>query len=235
MRLFRKKEERGLTKISWLESYHTFSFGEYYDPEIMGFSDLRVINDDVVAPGGGFATHAHNNMEIVSVVLSGALEHKDSLGNGSIIRPGEIQRMSAGTGILHSEFNPSETEPVHFLQIWILTGKQGVTPEYEQKSFSPEKMKNTPTLIVSEDGRDGSLKVYQDVLIFQTLLEKGKEVPFKLQKNRNYWIQIAQGAVELEGNKLEAGDGMAIASEDGTLEFKGIDDQSNFLIFDLRN
>ncbi len=230
----RPAAERGHTRIAWLDSWHTFSFGSYFDAMFMGFSDLRVINDDVVAPARGFGMHPHDNMEIISVVLSGGLEHTDSLGHGEILRPGEVQVMTAGSGIVHSEVNPSKTDPVHFLQIWILTGERGLQPYYEQRSFGKEKMLNRPCLIVSGSGRDNSLPINQDAEIFQTLLEAEKTIGFTLDKTRSYWLQIAQGAVTLNDHPLVAGDGVAIAGEQGNITVRGIDALSNFLFFDLR-
>lgn len=230
----RPATERGHTRIAWLDSWHTFSFGTYFDAMFMGFSDLRVINDDVVAPAQGFGMHPHDNMEIISVVLKGELEHTDSLGHGEILRPGEVQVMTAGSGIVHSEVNPSQSEPVHFLQIWILTREHGLPPFYEQKAFEKEKMLNRPCLIVSGTGQDDSLTINQDSQIFQTLLEADKTVRFPLDKSRSYWLQVAEGAVTLNGRPLVAGDGVAIAEEDGTVDIRGIDSLSNFLFFNLR-
>lgn len=230
----RAANERGHTQIAWLDSWHTFSFGQYFDAMFMGFSDLRVINDDVVAPGEGFGMHPHDNMEIVSVVLKGTLQHSDSLGHGENLRPGEVQIMTAGSGIVHSEFNPSETEPVHFLQIWLLTNQQNLQPYYEQKAFDPQQMHNQLCLIVSGTGRDGSLQINQDAEIYQCHLEADKKVQLQLRKDRKYWLQMAEGAIAFDDHPLVAGDGVAIADEEGILSLRGIDDQSNFLFFDLR-
>lgn len=235
MYLLRPANQRGHTQIGWLDSWHTFSFGQYYDPDYMGFSDLRVINDDIVAPGKGFGTHDHSNMEIVSVVLSGELEHKDSLGTGSIIKPGEIQKMTAGSGIHHSEFNPSASEPVHFLQIWIMPDMQGLKPSYEQKKFDKKVLTNQLTLIVSPDARDGSIQIHQDAEIYQTLLEADKRVSFNVDKKRKVWIQIAQGSVTVNGHPMVAGDGLAIADENAVIEIRGVDELSNLLVFNLRS
>lgn len=230
----RQAAARGHTQIGWLDSWHTFSFGTYFDAMFMGFSDLRVINDDVVAPSQGFGMHPHDNMEIVSVVLKGELEHSDSLGHGKKLRPGEVQVMTAGSGIVHSEYNPSSTEPVHFLQIWILTQERDLPPYYEQRAFPKEKMFNQPCLIVSGTGRDGSLQINQDAEIYQTHLEAEKTVSLQLNKTRSYWLQIAEGAVTINDHPLVAGDGVAIADEEGTIDIRGIDDISNFLFFNLR-
>ncbi|MEW6774947.1 MAG: pirin family protein [Bdellovibrionota bacterium] len=210
----RKSDERGRTQISWLDGRHTFSFGGYYDPEWMGFSSLRVINEDRVAPGGGFPTHPHRDMEIVTYVLEGALEHKDSLGNGSIIRPGEVQRMSAGTGITHSEFNHSRSEPVHLLQIWFLPARAGIKPGYEQKTFSEEERKGRWRLVASPDGKDGSVTIHQDARLYAALLDgAGEEISFTPATGRRLWVQAARGAFELNGKTLVAGDGAAAVDE----------------------
>lgn len=208
----RRSADRGRANFGWLDSHHTFSFGNYYDHNHMGFGPLRVINQDVVAGGGGFPAHPHADMEIISYVLEGALEHKDSIGTGSTIRPGDVQRMSAGTGIRHSEFNASPTDPVHFLQIWILPERKGLAPGYEQKSFSQADKRNTLRLIGSRDGRDGSVTIHQDVDLYATALEAGETVTHTLRRERVAWVQVARGAIELNGNHLEAGDGAAIES-----------------------
>jgi redox-sensitive bicupin YhaK (pirin superfamily) len=209
----RRAQERGHTQLSWLDSWHTFSFGEYTDPRHMGFRTLRVINDDRVAPGGGFATHGHRDMEIITYVLDGALAHKDSLGTGSVIRPGEAQRMSAGTGILHSEFNHSQTDPVHFLQIWILPERTGLAPGYEQRSIPAAEKRGRLRLIASPDGRDGSVTVCQAVQVYATLLEPGNQVTHPLPPSPHAWVHVARGAVELNGQHLGEGDGAAISGE----------------------
>jgi redox-sensitive bicupin YhaK (pirin superfamily) len=232
----RQRQERGQTKIDWLESYHTFSFGDYYDPHHMGFSDLRVINDDRVQAGKGFQTHPHKDMEIVTYVLSGTLAHKDSMGNGSLIHPGDVQRMSAGTGILHSEFNPSDTDPVHFLQIWILPESKGLQPGYEQKSITWEK--NAPLtwrLIASRDGRDGSLTVHQDISIYATRLSEGEKLTHTLSPERSYWVQVATGTVLLNDSLMEAGDGFAIPSGTDPIVLEGLGRGSELLLFDLKS
>ena len=230
----RQADKRGRTQTDWLDSRHTFSFGQYYDPRFMAFSDLRVINDDVVAPSGGFGTHPHDNMEIVSVVFSGRLEHKDSLGSGSVITPGEVQAMTAGTGIHHSEFNPSAEESVHFLQIWIMPDMQGLEPSYRQQKFAPEKMKDRWCLIVSSDGAEESLKIYQDAKIFQTRLSAGAVLEYSVGEKRAVWIQVVSGSVDVSGNLLVGGDGLAVYEEERPLVVKGLDEVSNLLLFDLR-
>ncbi len=230
----RPANQRGHTQTGWLDSYHTFSFGDYYDPEFMGFSDLRVINDDIVAPEQGFGAHPHRDMEIVSIVLSGELEHKDSLGNGSVIRPGEIQKMSAGSGIYHSEFNPSATDPVHFLQIWILPNMRALKPSYQQKQFSPQIMTDQLKLIVSPDGREESLIISQDAEIYQTLLNRDKTVSFDINDRRKAWIQIAGGSVMVNDQPMVAGDGLAVADENTPVQIRGVDEQSNIIVFNLR-
>lgn len=230
----RPKDARGATLSEWLNSRHTFSFGEYYDPNNMGFSDLRVINDDIVAPKKGFGLHPHNNMEILSIVLDGALEHKDSMRNVSIINKGEIQKMSAGSGVYHSEFNPSKTNHVHFLQIWILPDKKNIKPAYEQKFFNLEKSPNELILIASKTGIKNSIKINQDVKIYQCLLDLAKTVEFRVHSERKYWIQIAEGAVTINTIRFEAGDGIAITEENNLLQIQSEERKSNFLIFDLR-
>lgn len=231
----RAREERGKTVTDWLKSAHTFSFAQYFDPFNMGFSDLRVINDDIVEPSGGFSLHPHANMEIISVVISGALEHKDSMGKSEILYPGQIQVMSAGSGIMHSEYNASAVSLLHFLQIWILPNKKNFEPSYETKDFPKEKMQNKLKLIVSGSGKDGSAKIHQDAEIYQCHLEADKSVFYDIPENRKIWIQVAQGAIEVNANILEAGDGMSIVNERGELEINGVDLESNFLIFNLRN
>lgn len=229
----RKAIERGHTKTHWLDSYHTFSFGGYYHPNFMGFSDLRVINDDIVEPGEGFGTHPHDNMEIVSIVLSGALEHKDSMGNGSIIRPGEIQKMSAGSGITHSEFNPSPNEPVHFLQIWLLPSEEDIKPYYEQKKFAQQEMMNKLKLIVAPEGQDGAISIVQDARIFQSILTPGSKIKYQLNPMRKTYIHVAEGGIKIDSEIMSSGDGLAIAEESELLEIEGLADKSNILIFDL--
>jgi len=206
----RKAADRGRANFGWLDSRHTFSFGHYHDPRHMGFGALRVINDDRVASGGGFPPHPHRDMEIVSYVLSGALEHKDSLGTGSVIRPGDVQRMSAGTGIQHSEFNASLSDPVHFLQIWIVPERRGLPPGYEQKTFPDSDKRGRLCLIGSRDGREGSVTIHQDVALYATLLDGRQAVSHHLEPGRNAWVHVARGGVSLNGERLEAGDGVAV-------------------------
>ncbi len=208
----RPAEERGHANFGWLNSRHTFSFGHYYDPGHMGFGPLRVINDDRVAPGMGFDAHGHKDMEIISYVLEGALEHKDNIGTGSVIRPGEVQRMTAGRGIRHSEYNHSKTEGVHFLQIWIVPEEEGLEPAYEQKDFGEER-RGKFRLVGSRDGREGSLKIHQDVDLYSALLEGGQETSHSIKKLRKVWVQVASGAVNLNGQQLSCGDGAAVSDE----------------------
>lgn len=223
--------ERGHTKISWLDSYHTFSFGNYQDPNHMGFRSLRVINDDRVTPGAGFATHSHRDMEILTYVLSGALEHKDSLGTGAVIYPGEAQRMSAGTGITHSEFNHSQTEPVHFLQIWIIPDQQGLPPSYEQHDFPMEEKRGKLRLIAAQDGREGAVTIHQDIALYVSVLEPGDRVSHRLKPHRYAWLQVARGGATLNGYALKEGDGAAV-SEAEQLSVS-TDIGAEILLFDL--
>ena len=224
----RHRNERGHFDHGWLNTYHTFSFDRYYDPRHMGFRALRVINEDRVAPGRGFGTHPHRDMEIITYILEGALEHKDSMGTGSIIQPGEIQRMSAGTGVTHSEFNPSRTEPVHLLQIWVLPEATGIKPSYEQKQFNRDNMRGKLRLIAAREPVEDAVKIHQDVRLFATVLE-GNAVKYDLPKGRYVWLQIARGSMELNGIKLEDGDGAAV-SEEQHLELQG---HGEALVFDL--
>jgi redox-sensitive bicupin YhaK (pirin superfamily) len=211
MMTIRKADERGHAKFDWLDSRHTFSFGEYYDPQHVGFRSLRVINDDWIAPGGGFGTHPHRDMEIITVVLEGALAHKDSMGSAEVLRPGEVQRMSAGTGVKHSEYNHSQTEQVHLLQIWIMPEQKGVAPRYGQRRF--EDTSDRLRLVVSRDGRDGSLEIHQDADVYVGRLGAGVSVGHKLKPGRHAWVQVASGSIELNGQRLNAGDGAAISDE----------------------
>jgi len=227
----RKSDERGKANFGWLDSKHSFSFGHYHDPKHMGFGPLRVINEDRVAPGGGFPTHPHSDMEIISYVLEGALEHKDSIGTGSVIRPGDIQRMTAGSGVRHSEFNASKTDSVHFLQIWVIPEKKGLRPSYEQKSFSDDEKRGTLRLIGSRDGREGSVTIHQDVDLYATVLAAGKAVTHTIAVGRGGWIQVVRGAVEIDGSTLEAGDGAAI-THSGALTIQGTTD-AEVLLFDM--
>ena len=228
----RKAEDRGRTQIGWLDSRHSFSFGHYYDPGHMGFGPLRVINEDRVTPGAGFPRHAHENMEILSYVLEGALEHKDSLGTGSVIRAGDLQRMSACTGIEHSEFNHSKTEPVHFLQIWLLPEARGIEPGYEQRSFAPE-VDGGPVLAASRNGREGSLTVHQDADLYLFALKKGQDMSHALARGRRAWLQTVRGALTLGGKRLKAGDGAAI--QDEAAAAVSASEDSEFLLFSMRS
>ena len=228
----RRAGERGTAKLGWLDSRHTFSFGSYHDPKYMGFGPLRVINEDRVRQGGGFDTHGHRDMEIVSYVLEGALEHKDSIGTGSVIRPGDVQRMSAGTGVRHSEFNPSRDQPAHFLQIWLLPDREGIAPSYEQKTFADGEKRGRLRLVASPDGRDGSVVIHQDAAIYASLLNDDEQVTHTLRSGRKGWVQVARGAVEVNGRELGAGDGAAIADETGLIITARSDD-AEFLLFDL--
>jgi redox-sensitive bicupin YhaK (pirin superfamily) len=227
----RKSEERGHFNHGWLDTRHTFSFSEYYEPDYMHFRHLRVINEDRVAPGQGFGTHPHKDMEILTYVLDGELEHKDSMGTGSIIRPGDIQKMSAGTGILHSEFNASKSKPVHFLQIWIVPDDKGVEPEYWQQSVPLEKKHNNLCLIASQRGREDSVHVYQDVNLFASVLDAGKELTHTFEDGRYGWVQVARGKLSLNGVALSAGDGAGISAEKQLAITAS--ENAEFLLFDL--
>lgn len=227
----RKSKERGHANHGWLDSHHTFSFSNYYDPKYTGFRDLLVINEDRVSAGEGFGTHGHENMEIVSYVLDGELAHKDSMGTGSTLKYGDVQRMSAGTGVRHSEFNGSKEKPVHFLQIWITPKKDGIKPSYEEKKYSTEDKRNKLKLIVSPDGQDGSMKINQDAMIYASILDEGKDVSLKLAAGRYSWVQVARGSVELNGTVLHEGDGASISDEQ-KLELKA-KKASEVLVFDL--
>jgi len=227
----RRSNERGGGDYGWLNTKHTFSFSDYWDPRWMGFRSLRVINEDYVAPASGFPTHPHNDMEIITYILEGRLEHKDSLGTGSVILPGDGQRMTAGRGIRHSEYNPSKSEQVHLYQIWILPERKGLEPGYEQKSFPTEQKQGRLRLIASPDANDGSVKINQDARLFVTLLKPGEEVAHTFAKGRHGWLQVAQGGIELNGQTLEPGDGAAISDEQ-KLTIKGTKD-SEVLLFDL--
>ncbi|HEX8139794.1 MAG TPA: pirin family protein [Pyrinomonadaceae bacterium] len=227
----RPANERGGGNHGWLETRHTFSFSDYYDPRHMGFRDLRVINEDRVAPGQGFGTHGHRDMEILSYVVSGGLGHRDSIGNGEVIRPHEWQRMTAGTGVRHSEMNASNKEPVHFYQIWILPEAEGIRPGYEQKLFAPEEKTGRLRLVASRDGREGSLKIHQNVSVYNALLKGGDTVEHQLEAGRHAWLQVVKGRVELNGHKLGAGDGAAV-SEETSLKISASED-AEIMLFDL--
>jgi quercetin 2,3-dioxygenase len=227
----RRSAERGGGDYGWLNTRHTFSFDQYYDPRFMGYRSLRVINEDWVQPGGGFPMHPHRDMEIITYVLEGALEHRDSMGNGSTIRPGDGQRMSAGTGVRHSESNSSETDPVHLLQIWIQPERRGIEPSYEQKSFPEAEKRGKLREIAGPDGKDGSVTIHQDARLFVSLLSPGQEVTHELAAGRYAWVQVARGSVELNGKALQQGDGAAI-SQESRLTVKGVED-AEVLLFDL--
>ncbi len=227
----RPSNERGNSSAWWLDSHHTFSFNRYYDPRHMGFRDLRVINDDWVRGGGGFGTHSHNDMEIITYVVEGALAHKDSVGGSGVIRSGDVQRMSAGTGISHSEYNASETETVHFLQIWILPEQQNIQPSYEQRTFTPEEKQGRLSLVASRTGREASVTIHQNVNLFASLLAPQESVVHELSAERYAWLQVVSGSVSLNGELLKAGDGAAV-SDEKTLEIQA-KEQSEFLLFDL--
>jgi redox-sensitive bicupin YhaK (pirin superfamily) len=227
----RKSHERGHANHGWLNTYHTFSFANYYDPNHMGVSHLRVINEDRVQPGAGFAPHSHKDMEIISYVLDGALEHKDSMGNSSVIRPGEVQRMSAGTGVTHSEYNASATQPVHFLQIWIVPARQGLKPSYEQKYYSEAQKRGRLMLVASPDGREDSVTVHQDAYLYVTLLKTGQTVSHPLANDRTAYVQVTHGEANVNGQPLVAGDGAAIQNE-SALTFT-TPSEAEVLLFDL--
>lgn len=227
----RPAHERGGGDHGWLKTRHTFSFSDYYDPRHMGFRDLRVINEDHIAPGQGFGAHGHRDMEILSYVVSGGLGHKDSMGNGEVIRPHEWQRMSAGTGVRHSEANASGTEPVHIYQIWILPEAEGITPGYEQKLFAPEEKTGRLRLVASREGREESLKIHQNVSVYNAILKSGEAVEHRLDAGRHAWLQVVKGAVELNGNRLGAGDGAAV-SEETSLKISASED-AEIILFDL--
>ncbi len=231
MNILRQSHERGRADFGWLDSRHSFSFGNYYDPAHMGFGALRVINEDKVAPGAGFGEHGHEDMEIISYVLEGAMAHQDSLGNGSVMRPGDVQRMSAGTGIRHSEFNHSDKDPLHFLQIWIIPEKRGLEPGYEQKTFSVDERRGQLRLIGSRDGRAGSVIVHQDVDLYGSVLGDGESVTHELRDGRKAWLQVARGTLVAGDQALYAGDGLAIG-DPGKLTITATDDVE-LLLFDL--
>jgi quercetin 2,3-dioxygenase len=227
----RRADERGHAQHGWLESYHTFSFADYYDARSMGFRALRVINEDRVQPGQGFGTHAHRDMEIITYVLDGALEHKDSLGTGSVIRPGEVQRMSAGTGVTHSEYNHSRRELVHFLQIWILPEAQGLRPSYEQRAFPESERTDRLRLVASRDARDGSVKVHQDVELYGAILSPRAAFEYAFRRGRHGWLQIAHGRVSVNEQTLSAGDGAAFSDEPAVKVVAR--ERAEVLLFDL--
>ncbi len=228
--MIRRANERGHAEHGWLDTYHTFSFADYYDPNWMGFRALRVINDDLVMPAMGFGTHPHRDMEIITYVLSGALQHKDSMGNGRVIRPGEVQYMAAGTGIQHSEFNPSKDEAVHFLQVWIVPERKGLKPRYGEKSLVAAP-KDRFNLVVSKTGRDESLAINQDAELYVARLEAGNEASHALKPDRHAWVHVAEGEVKLNGDTLKAGDGVALSGEAG-VQLRAAK-PSQVLLFDL--
>jgi len=227
----RKSEDRGHFDLGWLDTYHTFSFDQYYDTAHMHFRSLRVINEDRVQPAHGFPTHSHRDMEIITYILSGALEHRDSMGNGSVIRPGDVQRMTAGAGVSHSESNPSDVEPVHLLQIWILPETNGLPPSYEEKHFSDEQRRNRLRLMASKDGCDGSVKIHQNAQVYATRLDSGKTVVHRLAEDRYGWLQVARGTIRLNEMELKQGDGAAVRKEN-ELRITA-HDQAELLLFDL--
>jgi quercetin 2,3-dioxygenase len=227
----RKAQDRGHAQHGWLDSWHTFSFGDYYDPKHMGFRSLRVINDDSVAPGKGFPTHSHRDMEIITYVLDGSLEHKDSMGNGSVMKPGDVQRMTAGTGVGHSEFNGSRNEPVHFLQIWVLPEARNLPPGYEQKHFSKEDRRGSLRLVASREGADGAVQVHQDMKLFAGLFGAGDSVSYALPAGRHAWLHVARGKIRVNGHDLEAGDAVQ-ASDEAALSLSDASD-AEVLLFDL--
>ncbi|MCU1290137.1 MAG: Pirin domain protein [Acidobacteria bacterium] len=228
----RKSDERGAANFGWLDTRYTFSFNTYYDPRFMGFRDLRVINEDWVAPSQGFGTHGHKDMEIITYIVEGALAHKDSSGGSEVLRPHEVQRMTAGRGIQHSEFNPSADEKVHLLQIWILPEKDNLEPGYEQTYFAPETKQGKLKLVASRGGDDGSVKINQDVKLYSSLLKTGEQLSHELAANRHAWIQIVKGSIDLNGETLQAGDGAAV-SDEKVLQIKSTADETEFLLFDL--
>jgi quercetin 2,3-dioxygenase len=228
---FHDRMARGQSRTGWLDSHHTFSFGQYHDPAHMGFRSLRVINEDRVIPGAGFPRHGHSDMEIISYVLEGALEHKDSLGNGTVIRPGDVQRMSAGTGILHSEFNPSKVDPVHFLQMWIIPDRAGLPPSYEQKAFPIEERRGRLRLVAGRDNRGSTITVHQDARLFVANLEVNERVVHEIERGRGIWLQLARGIVTVNGTQMREGDGAAVEDEPAiAIE---ADTDAEFLLFDL--
>jgi redox-sensitive bicupin YhaK (pirin superfamily) len=229
----RKAEDRGHFDHGWLDTRHTFSFADYHDPDHMGFRALRVVNEDRVRPGEGFGTHGHRDMEILSYVLSGALAHRDSIGGEGVLRPGEVQRMSAGTGVRHSEFNGSREEPVHFLQIWLLPDRPGHEPSWEQKRFPEEERRGCLRLVASPEAADGSLAIHQDARVYATLLGPGRQVELPLAPGRHAWVQVARGAAEVNGLALSAGDGAAVSGERAlALAGRGAE-EAELLVFDL--
>jgi quercetin 2,3-dioxygenase len=231
MQTIRKANERGHADHGWLDSHHTFSFADYYDPAHMGFRNLRVINDDRVAGGGGFGAHPHRDMEIISYVLEGALAHKDSMGTGAVIKPGDVQRMSAGTGVMHSEYNASRDDEVHFLQIWLLPSKRGIQPGYEQKTFTDTEKRGTLKLVASPTGEDGSITIHTDAKVYAGIFGHGDRAQLALDENRGAWVHVARGNVNVNGQTLGDGDGLGLEGQ-RTITVEGIDD-GEVLVFDL--
>jgi redox-sensitive bicupin YhaK (pirin superfamily) len=227
----RKANERGHANHGWLDSYHSFSFADYYDPRHMGYSSLRVINEDMVQPGQGFGTHGHRDMEIITYILDGALEHKDSIGNGSIIRPGDVQRMSAGTGVRHSEFNPSPDAPVHLLQIWIEPVVSGIAPGYEERHFDVASRRGRLCLIAANGGRDGAVNIHQDAAVYAALIDRDERVQHSLAAGRRAYVHVARGNVTVNGQRLAAGDALKISGEPAIVMESGED--AEVLLFDL--
>jgi hypothetical protein len=227
-----RSNSRGQADHGWLQSWHTFSFAGYHNPDRMQFGSLRVINEDIIQPGQGFGTHPHRDMEIVTYVIEGALEHKDSMGNGSVIRPGDVQRMTAGTGVLHSEFNHSSEQPVHLLQIWILPGANGIQPSYEETHFSRDQKLNQWRLVGSRDGRDGSVTIHQDVNLLATIVESGAEIAYELEPGRKAFLQVVDGDIDVNGNALHAGDALAVTDEDSLSVTART--EAELLLFDLQ-
>jgi redox-sensitive bicupin YhaK (pirin superfamily) len=231
MQRLRRATERGHADHGWLDSFHTFSFAGYHDPSHMGFRALRVINDDTVAPGRGFGSHPHSDMEIISYVLDGALAHRDSMGTGSVIRPGDVQRMTAGTGVVHSEHNASQTEPVHFLQIWLIPARPGLPPGYEQRTFPAEEKTGRLRLVASPDGRDGSITIHTDAALYAGVLGAGQTAELPLAAGRHAWVHVARGKARVNGHDLGAGDGLAL-SDEARVQLEGVA-AGEVLVFDL--
>ena len=231
MLLIRRADDRGRANLGWLDSRHTFSFADYHDPRYNGFGPLRVINEDRVQPGKGFGTHGHRDMEIISYVLEGALAHRDSMGNGSVIRRGDLQRMTAGTGVEHSEFNPSKTERVHFFQIWVIPDRRGLAPGYEEKHFDDAAKRGRLTLVASHDGREGSVVIHQHADLYSALLAPGEEVAHAMERTSKGWVQVASGTITVNDEQLTAGDGAAIAYEENIVIRSSAN--SEFLLFDM--
>jgi redox-sensitive bicupin YhaK (pirin superfamily) len=231
MMTIRPAEERGHAVHGWLDSHHTFSFADYYDAKHTDFRSLRVINEDRVQPGQGFGTHPHRDMEIISYVLEGGLQHRDSIGTGSVIRPGDVQRMSAGTGVAHSEYNTSKTEPVHFLQIWLLPSERGIKPSYEQKAFPDAEKRGRLRVVASPDGRDGSVTIHTDAVVYAGLFDKEEATELRLDRGRHAWVHVARGKVRVNGRELKAGDGAALSQED-VVRIEGVGG-GEVLVFDL--